>query len=140
METKAKKKTFNIIMVALIALIVVCGIMLVGHIQGWFGGGGAASQITSTEITGVVNMERSGVGYTLDKDVDMQSGDIVETKNGSEAIFEMGKNNLSVNEKTEMEMPITSFSSMHPYPGILTTSFAPSRVISLRRYLFFFIA
>ena len=32
METKAKKKTFNIIMVALIVLIVVCGIMLVTYI------------------------------------------------------------------------------------------------------------
>ncbi|MDO4869100.1 MAG: DUF4430 domain-containing protein [Bacillota bacterium] len=106
METKAKKKTFNIIMVALIAVIAVCGIMLVGHIQGWFGGGsGSSSDMVCEEISGVVNVERSGVGYSLEKDVAIEAGDIVETKNGSEAIFNLGKNNIAVNENTEMEIP-----------------------------------
>ena len=93
-------------MVALIVLIVVCGIMLVGHIQGWFGGNSGGSELVSEEITGVVNIERDGVGYSLEKDVAMQPGDIVETKNGSEAVFALsGKNDLSVNEKTELEIP-----------------------------------
>ena len=93
-------------MVALIALIVVCGIMLVGHIQGWFGASNSGSELVSEDISGVVNIERDGVGYTLEKDVAMQAGDIVETKNGSEAVFALsGKNSLSVNEKTELEIP-----------------------------------
>lgn len=107
METKAKKKTFNIIMVALIAVIAICGIMLVGHIQGWFGGGGSGgTEMVSEEISGVVNVERSGVGYSLEQDVSMETGDIVETKNGSETTFKMGsKNHIAVGEKTEMAIP-----------------------------------
>ena len=107
METKAKKKTFNIIMVALIAVIAICGVMLVGHIQGWFGGGGSGgTEMVSEEISGVVNVERSGVGYSLEQDVSMETGDIVETKNGSETTFKMGgKNHIAVGEKTEMAIP-----------------------------------
>ena len=108
METRAKKKTYNIIMVALIAVIAVCGILVVGHIQGWFGGGsigGGGSSVVSEEIKGVVNIERSGVGYSLEKDVELQTGDIVETKNGSEAALAVGgKNSLSLNENSEMEL------------------------------------
>ena len=105
METRAKKKTFNIIMVVLIALIVVCGVMLTGHIKGWFGDKNQ-SGMTCSETTGVVNVERSGVGYSLEADVSMEPGDIVETKSGSEAVFAVsGGNNLSVNEKTEIEVP-----------------------------------
>ena len=108
METKAKKKTYNIIMVALIAVIAICGVLVVGHIQGWFGVASTAgsSELLSQEIKGVVNIERSGIGYSLEKDIEMQSGDIVETRNGSEAMFAMGnKNNLSLNENSEIVLP-----------------------------------
>ena len=95
-------------MVALIALIAVCGILAVGHIQGWFGGGsigGGSSSVVSEEIKGVVNIERSGVGYSLEKDVELQSRDIVETKNGSEVVLAAGgENSLSLNENSEMEL------------------------------------
>ena len=105
METRAKKKTYNIIMAALIVLIAVCGILAVGHIKGWFGGSaGGGSEIISQEIKGVANVERSGIGYSLEKDIEMQPADIIETKTDSEAVFGMGGNNtLSVNENSELE-------------------------------------
>lgn len=104
METRAKKKTYNIIMVALIALIVVCGILAVGHVKGWFGGNGSGGpEVVSEEITGVVNVERSGVGYSLEKDVEIRQDDIVETRNESEAVFNVsGSNALSLNQNSEM--------------------------------------
>ena len=111
METRAKKKTYNIIMVVLIAIIALCGVLVVGHIQGWFGGGsgggaGGSAGVVSEEIKGVVNIERSGVGYSLEKDIEIQDEDIVETKNGSEAVFAMGKDNtLSLNENSEIAFP-----------------------------------
>ena len=107
METRAKKKTYNIIMVALIVLIVVCGLLFVGHIQGWFKSGtnGSDLEIISEGITGVANIERSDIGYSLEKEIELQPGDIVETKNGSEAVFAMGKSTLSLGENSEMEFP-----------------------------------
>ena len=93
-------------MVALIALIVICGILVVGHVQGWFGGGSGGSEIQTQDIKGVVNIERDDIGYSLETDIAMQPGDIVESKNGSEAVFDMGsKNILSLNENSEMEFP-----------------------------------
>ena len=109
METKAKKRTYNIIMVALIAVIVICGILAVGHIRGRFGGSGkdvGESGIETREIKGVVNIERSGIGYSLESDIAIQPEDIVETRNGSEAVFAMGsKNSLSLNENSEIVFP-----------------------------------
>ena len=107
METRTKKKTYNIIMVALIAVIAVCGILAVGHIKGWFGTTDSkGAEIVSQEIKGVVNIERSGVGYSLEKDVALEDGDIVESRNGSEAVFAFsGNNTLSLNENSEIRFP-----------------------------------
>ena len=53
----------------------------------------------------VANLERSGVGYTLEKDVAVKSGDIVETKSDSEAGFTIaGNNRLDMAEKAELEI------------------------------------
>ena len=106
METRAKKKTYNIIMVALIALIVVCGLMAVGHVKGWFGESGQGTEIVSEDIIGVVNVERDGVGYTLEKDVEIRQDDIVESRNESEAVFDLnGDSTLSLNQNSEMAFP-----------------------------------
>ncbi len=95
-------------MVALIAVIAICGVLAVGMLKGWFGGSSVdadGSTIVSTDITGVANMERSNIGYTLEKDISMQTGDIVETKNESEAVFTIGKkNDLHLGAKTELEI------------------------------------
>ena len=98
-------------MVLLIAVIVVCGILAVGMLKGWFGGSGGAggsdggSPVISGDIIGVANMERSNVGYSLESGVAMQSGDIVETKSESEALFTVtDKNKITLAEKTELEM------------------------------------
>ena len=64
METRKKKKVMNTVMVALVAVIVICGVMAAGYIKGWFGGGG--SDAAAEEVSGIVNIERSGVAYTLD--------------------------------------------------------------------------
>lgn len=86
MSTKAKNKKLNILMIVLICIVVGCGIMAVGNIKGWFGGN-SESEIVSTSIVGVANMERSNIAYTLDEDVPMKAGDIAETKTDSEAEF-----------------------------------------------------
>ncbi len=114
MPTKAKQKKYNILMAVAILVIIVCGIMAVGHLKGWFSrpadvNSPEAAMICS-DTTGVVQVERSGVGYTLKKDTVMQDGDAAEAKNGSEAVFkwEGGNNILAINENTEIRIEKSS--------------------------------
>ena len=101
METRKKKKTFNIIMVALIAVIIFCGTMAVGMTKGWFGGSDAV--MSSGDVSGVVNIERNGVAYALDKKIPMESGDLVETLKGAEAEFNIsGGNEVAISELSEI--------------------------------------
>lgn len=99
-------------MVVLIVVIAACGFLAAGMLKGWFGtgsgegsAGSGGSPVISTDVTGVANLERSGVGYTLEKDVAVKSGDIVETKSDSEAGFTIaGNNRLDMAEKAELEI------------------------------------
>lgn len=101
METKAKKKKLNLIMIALVAVIVFCGIMAVGSIKGWFSND--SSPMVIEDMTGTANIERSGVGYSLEKGTTVKSGDIIETRTGSQAEISVNKSNsLGLNENTEL--------------------------------------
>lgn len=84
METKGKKRLFNIIMVLLILVIAASGVITVGRIQGWFDKPEAAV-LTSGRIKGVANIQRKGIGYTLNSNTTLHSGDLIETKKSAEA-------------------------------------------------------
>ncbi len=104
-------------MAVTIVIIAVCGIMAVGHLKGWFGSSevkNTESALICSDTKGVVQVERSGVGYTLKTDTVMQNGDTAETKNGSEAIFALqGKNNMiAINEKSELKFEKCSGGSL----------------------------
>ncbi len=74
-----KKKTIlNICMVLTIVVIAVCGVMAVGSVKGWFGG--ADSDVTVAEKTGIVMVERSGVAYELGVGAAIREGDRLYTK------------------------------------------------------------
>lgn len=104
MESKKKKIVFNVIMVALIAVMAVSGVMVVGNLKGWFSGNREAL-LTCVKVNGVANIERSGVGYSLKKGVALQEGDVIETKNGSVVELELApENSVILNEKTELEI------------------------------------
>ncbi len=101
METRRKKKKSNLIMVVLIAIIAFCGIMAVGTLKGWFGGSDSLLAVDS--IKGTVNIERSGVGYSLEKGTALETGDIIESKGGSEVALSINRDNtLELNENTEL--------------------------------------
>jgi len=100
-ETKKKRKISNIIMVALIIVVAFCGVMAVGGIRGWFGD--KESPVMSDDYTGVVNIERNGVAYAIDKKIPIEPGDLIETKSGSEASFKILEDNLLImNENAEL--------------------------------------
>ena len=67
MVDKKKKNIFaNSVMVAIIAMILVGGVLGVGYIRGWFGDKGADSAVLA-EVRGIVNMTRSGVTYPVEQ-------------------------------------------------------------------------
>lgn len=102
METRKRAKISNIVMVVLIAVIAACAVMAVGHLKGWFGGNDQNSVLTAEKISGVANIERSGVGYSLKENVPLKKGDIVETESGSAVTVSADRHNMvSVNEKSE---------------------------------------
>ncbi len=78
METKRKKSLMNILMVVLIVIIAVCAVAAVGSLKGWFGTGEKAV-MNSKKVSGVVNIERKGVAYSLNSDVELMAGDVVES-------------------------------------------------------------
>ena len=74
-----KKKTIlNICMVLTIVVIAVCGVMAVGSVKGWFGG--ADTDVTVSEKTGIVMVERSGVAYELGVGAAIREDDRLYTK------------------------------------------------------------
>ena len=71
-------------MVAMIILIAVCGVMTVGNVKGWFEKG-SGSFASAEDISGIVDIERSGVSYSLDEKTALRDGDIVTTATDSYA-------------------------------------------------------
>ena len=104
-QRKKNKKLFNLLMIVMIAVIAFCSVMAVGHIRGWFGSGDSSSAVVTGEISGVANIERSGVGYSLKEKVPLKAGDIVETESGSTAAAKVsGHNQLILNENAELSI------------------------------------
>ena len=104
METKGKKRLLNIIMVLLILVIAASGVLTVGKIQGWFDKPEDIC-VTSGQTKGVVNIQRNGIGYTLNADSRLQTGDLIETKKGAQAeLIWKDQEKLILNEKSEVTL------------------------------------
>ena len=112
METKAKKRLFNGIMILILIVLAAAGVFTAGKIQGWFGGS-KETILTSKAIKGVADMERKGIGYMLDSDIALQKGDAVATREGAQAeLLIKEKGSLVLNENTEIVLTECSTESM----------------------------
>ena len=69
-----KKQAANFVMVAIIAIIVAVGVLIVGMVHGWFDRADG-TQAVLTEIRGIVNIERDGVSYALEEDTVLRAND-----------------------------------------------------------------
>lgn len=104
METKAKKRLFNIIMVLLILVIVGSGVFAVGKIQGWFDRPEEAV-MTSGTVKGIANIERKGIGYTLNSGTVLYGADVIETKKGAQAeLVSADQGKFVLNGNTELTL------------------------------------
>ena len=81
------RKRSNFVMIAVIAVIVVAGILTVGSLQGWFDTTG--HQALLTEIRGIVHVERSGVAFPAGKDTPLRQGDRIMCDPGASALIRL---------------------------------------------------
>ncbi len=107
-----KNKTFNVIMVVLIAVILVSSVMFVGNLKGWFSKSGSADSASAGNIVGSVNVERSGVAFSATDSTQLRDGDIVETKTASKATLTSGENTFTLAENSEIKVISADNSSL----------------------------
>ena len=104
-----KNKIFNLIMTCAILIIIAGGVMLIGSLRGWFDedaeGVPSPSSVSVRETSGIVNIERSGIGYYLQDGSKLREGDIVQTLSGSGVKLYFGEESfISLNEDTEITL------------------------------------
>lgn len=98
-----KKQRLNIGMAVLILLTVICGIMAVASVKGWFDGKEEpAAEYTVSEKTGIAMIERSGVAYEVTQGTMIRPEDYLYTKHGAALTLANGeKNGIYLNSNSE---------------------------------------
>jgi len=95
MEKAKNKKIFNLIMVAVIAVIIIGGVLIVSGIRN--GDGGYA---TADKIYGIINVERDGVSFELETGNNLQQGDVITVNSKAGLTLKTEENTYQFNEKT----------------------------------------
>ena len=98
-----KKRLANFIMIAVIMLIAAAGVLVVGHIQGWFDKADGQSTVLSA-VRGIVTMERGGVAYDAEAGTVLRQGDRLTASYGTTATIRVGDGYLTMGEKTELSV------------------------------------
>ena len=96
-----KSRTLNIIMAVLVLAVVLSGVIFAGSLRGWFSLKSEEGSACLQDISGSVNIERNGIGFSSSGETPLRDGDIVETRSGSYATVRAGKNSVMFNENTE---------------------------------------
>lgn len=81
-----KRKILNICMVMSIVVLIICGILAVGSVKGWFGDSENTSSMSVSEKIGIAMIERSGVAYELSTGASLREGDKLYTKTAASLI------------------------------------------------------
>lgn len=120
-KTNSRKKLYNALMAAAIALIAFSGVMITGSIQGWFDkpatpaastvGETSKDEVQISAVTvkdkiGGANIERNGVAYSLDDGTKLKDGDIIETLNKASVTVEFGGSQVFLNQNSEAAVKI----------------------------------
>ena len=98
-----KKRIANFIMIAVIVLIAAAGVLVVGHIQGWFDKADGQNAVLSA-VRGLVTMERGGVAYDAEAGTVLRQGDRLTASYGAAATIQVGGGWLTMGEKTELSV------------------------------------
>lgn len=95
MESKKNKKLFNIIMIVIIIVIAAGGIFAVGSVKGWFSDkDDALAEVDS--VSGIVNIERDGVSFELEKGTALGSGDKITSNEKAGVVIKAGQIHMNL--------------------------------------------
>ena len=101
-KNRRKNLAANSVMVAIIAMIIVGGVLGVGYIRGWFGDRNADTAVLA-DVRGIVNMTRSGVTYPVEQDTPLRAGDVITCTPGGSAAIHVGEGSaLAIGEQATM--------------------------------------
>ncbi len=100
---KKKQKLANYIMVAVIILIFGAGILVTGHLQGWFDKDDSSAALL-TDIRGIITMERNGVAYQVDTDTSLRQGDKITCGSGATAVISVNNSQLTLASEAQVEV------------------------------------
>ena len=101
-KNRRKNLAANSVMVAIIAMILVGGVLGVGYIRGWFGDRNADTAVLA-DVRGIVNMTRSGVTYPVEQDTPLRAGDVITCTPGGSAAIHVGEGSaLAIGEQATM--------------------------------------
>ena len=99
-----KKNTWaNIIMVAIIAVIVICGILLVAFIQGRFDKDDGKAAVLY-DVQGTVNILRDGISFPVNDNTVLRVDDIISTLHGGKATIRLDDGHIFLSENTELSV------------------------------------
>ncbi len=105
-----KRQIANLAMAAIILVIVIAGVLTVGHIQGWFDKNDGEAAVL-TQIRGIVNLQRAGAAYPVRQDTVLRVGDIVTCESGATAKIAAADGYLVLGEKAGAEVTDASAQS-----------------------------
>lgn len=108
---KKKQKLANYIMVAVIVLIFGAGILVTGHLQGWFDKSDNATTALLTDSRGIVTVERNGVAYQVKTDTPLRLGDKITCNTGATAVIRMNQSQLTLSDSAKLEIKDPSLES-----------------------------
>lgn len=100
-----KKKTLNICMVLTIIFAIICGIMAVGFVKGWFEKEGDGSAFIISEKTGIAMIERNGVAYEVTADTVLRAKDKIYTKPAASVVLSKAEQAITyMDHSTELRL------------------------------------
>ena len=98
-----KKKTANIIMVAVIIAVAAAGIFGVGHIKGWFDKSDENTAVL-TDFRGIITLQRDGVAYTTTDETVLRKGDKITCDPGATVRIVLGENYITLGQNADAEI------------------------------------
>ncbi len=103
-----KKKTANIIMAAIIAVIAISGILYAGCIKGWFDKNKTDTAVLA-DYRGLITLERNGAAFIAGDATSLRKGDKIVCDTGSAVRITVGSGYITLGQGAEAEVEEPGF-------------------------------
>lgn len=98
-----KKKTANIVMVAIIIAVALSGIFGVGHIKGWFDKSDESTAVLK-DFRGIITFQRDRVAYATTDETVLRKGDKITCDPGATVKIALGESYVSLGQNADAEI------------------------------------